>query len=128
MRADKGAFAALDADRRVPDGDLLSDVALLPLGGADRPGAVRRKGRNRQHVPLAGHKKGSDPLDEFRGLFRHHRPPAEIGGRLVRHLNLMQVSKRLVHRLEIPLDDLIAFFSVGLTDALLDCGDCLLPG
>ena len=40
--ADHGAVAALDADLRVPDGDLLGDVALLVLGGAGGEGAVQR--------------------------------------------------------------------------------------
>jgi hypothetical protein len=40
VRADKGAFAALDADVGFPDGDLERDVALFPLGGAGGVGAV----------------------------------------------------------------------------------------
>jgi hypothetical protein len=41
---DEHALAALDAEVRFPDGNLLGDVALLPLRGADWIGAVDGKG------------------------------------------------------------------------------------
>src|ERR1700687_2807889 len=44
MRADEHALTALDAKFLVPDGNVLSDVSLLPLGGAAGKGAVRREG------------------------------------------------------------------------------------
>ena len=40
MRANKGAFAALDAQVGFPDRDFERDIALFPLGGAGGEGAI----------------------------------------------------------------------------------------
>ena len=50
VRTDHGAFAALDADFRVPDGNFQSEVALFPLGCAGGEGAVNGEGADGEFV------------------------------------------------------------------------------
>jgi hypothetical protein len=54
VRADENAFAALDAQVGFPDRDLERDVALFPLGGAGREGAVDGHGADGQVVAFEG--------------------------------------------------------------------------
>ncbi|MND94187.1 hypothetical protein D3C80_863970 [compost metagenome] len=44
VRAGGNAVVALGAQIRLPNGDILGDIALFPLGGPHRPGTVRREG------------------------------------------------------------------------------------
>ena len=48
-------------------GDLQGDVALLPLGGAGRPGAVHGEGADGQQVALAGDHHGGAPAGRSPG-------------------------------------------------------------
>ena len=75
VRADERALVALDADLRVPDRDLDGEVALLPLRGAHRPGAVHREGAHGQEVALAGHHHRGHALHEV-GRVRRRRGAA----------------------------------------------------
>src|SRR5207253_838684 len=62
VRADQHAFTTLDAQLLVPDGDLLSDVSLLPLGGAGGEGAVRRERADGQLIAAIASTRGRIPL------------------------------------------------------------------
>ena len=108
----------------VPDGDLLRDGALLPLGGGRREGAVDRHGTDGQQVALAGHDSGRDVLDEVGRLVRHERGHARIvGDRAGRHL--VEPLQREVDGREVALHDLLAALAVGLLHEGLDGGDGL---
>ena len=76
VRADQRALVALDAELLVPHRDLDGDVALLPLGGGGRPGAVGREGADRQQIALAGDHHRGDPLDEIRAPRRRRSAAA----------------------------------------------------
>ena len=54
MRTDQYALTALDTKLFVPDRDLESDVALLPLRGGVGEGAIHRERANGQIVAFAG--------------------------------------------------------------------------
>ena len=51
VRADERALGAVDADRLVPDRELLGEVALLEMGRAEREGAVDGERADRQASP-----------------------------------------------------------------------------
>ncbi len=120
------AVVALGAEVRLPDGHLLGDVALLPAGGAHRPGAVRREGGNRQAVTQPRQHGGGDRLDEVGGLGRYH------GGALV----AARIQRLQRHRdqrlagggqgLPVALDQCLPLVAVALGDGLLEqlCGLC----
>ena len=55
MGADHRALAAVDADRRIPDGDLLGDGPFLVLRRPAGEDPVHREGAHGQEIPLAGH-------------------------------------------------------------------------
>ena len=64
--ADERAVAALDAELRLPDRDLVGDVALLVLGRPAWVGAVDRQRADRQLVAAAGHHRRGTSCDELR--------------------------------------------------------------
>jgi len=66
MRTDQRTVVALDADRRVQP-ESQGDVALLHLW-CERPGAIDREDRDRQHVALARDHHRLDLLDKVRRL------------------------------------------------------------
>ena len=109
VRADEHALVALDADRRVPDRDLGGEVALLPLRGAHRPGAVHGERAHRQQVALARHHHRASRAARSRA-----RPSGTTaGGRGRRSAaagtgDLVQVGEGGVHRREVPLHHLRA--------------------
>ena len=126
--ADHHTLVALDADAGVPLGDLERNVALLPLGGADRPGAVDGEGTHGEQVALALHHHSADALDELRGLGGHRGGPHAGGGGSGGDGHFVEVGQGLVHGVEVLLDDRITLLAVGLLDGLLDLGDGLLAG
>ena len=67
VRADHGALAALDADLRVPCGNLERQVALLPLGRAGREGSIAGERADGKFVALAGVDGAEDVVLELRG-------------------------------------------------------------
>ncbi|MBV6467451.1 MAG: hypothetical protein PGMFKBFP_02812 [Anaerolineales bacterium] len=123
VRADEHALAALDAQVGFPDRDFERQVALLPLGGAGREGAVHGEGGDGDVVALVVNDRAEDFLDE-RGRVRRDRGPARRLRRdLRRDLDLEQVGDGRVHRVEVLTDDGLAALAVGLLDAAFDLGD-----
>ena len=58
VRADDRALGAVDADRGIPDRDLVGDGALLVAGGSDRERAVDRERAHGQGLAAAGEHRG----------------------------------------------------------------------
>ena len=57
VRADERALGAVDAELLVPDRQLVGEVPLLEVGGAEREGAVGRQRAHGQPVALAGEQR-----------------------------------------------------------------------
>jgi len=128
MGADHGALAALDAEVRFPLRRFEGDVALLPLSGGRREGAVAGHLADGQFVAAPGDDLGGDGVDELRRLVGHRRQHLDGTARLLRHGHLVQVRQRLVHCGVVHLHHLLAPASVGLLDGFLDVGDRLVLG
>ena len=128
VRAHERALVALDADLRIPDGDLEREVPLLPFRRPDRPRAVDREGAHGKQVALAGQHHRGHLLHEVRRPLGDHRRTRARGARRLRHGNLVQVGERLVHDLAVPAHDLRTALAVGLLDRLLDVRDRLVAG
>ena len=122
------ALAALDAEVRLPDRDVLRDVALLELGGAGREAAVDREGRDGQELAFVGQEAGRDALDEVRGVVRHERQEDVLLRDGIGGLDLVEVGEGGVDRGVVHLDDGLAALAVGFLDGLLDHADRLLGG
>ncbi|MNG97572.1 hypothetical protein D3C79_566900 [compost metagenome] len=114
------AVVALGAEVRLPDRHLLGNVALLPAGGAHRPGAVRREGGNRQTVAKPRQHGGGDGLDEVGGLGGHHGG-ALVAGR-IKHLQRHrdQCLAGGGQGLPVALDQLGALVAIASCDGLLE--------
>ena len=67
VRADIGAFAALNADLGIPDRDLQRDVAFFPYGGAGWISAVIGDLADRQVVAVFGDDGAQHLFDKGRG-------------------------------------------------------------
>ncbi len=128
MRADQYALVALDAEFLVPGRDFNRDVAFLPLGSAQRPGAVRREGRNRQHIALVGQHHCGDSFDQIGCVLGDDRGAAPLGRNSFRDIHLVKIGQGRVDRPEVEIDDLVTFRAVGLLDRALDLGDGLVAG
>ena len=120
VRADQDALAALNADARIPRGNLKGEVALLPLGGAGGISAVERQGAHGQRIAATGDHRAEDVAHEIRGVHRDGRLDVGLAGHGLAHLDFVQVGERGVNGGQVHLDDLFAFLAVGLADGLLD--------
>ena len=120
VRADEAAVAALDAEPRVPGGDLVGDVALLIGRGPARVGAVDREDAHRQVVAVSLHHRGDDRADEFRGVRGDRRAHLAGCGDLTRDLDPMQRGDGRVHGSVVAGDHLAPAPGVALGDGLLD--------
>ncbi len=114
------AVVALGTEVRLPDGHLLGDVALLPAGGAHRPGAVRREGGDRQAVAQPRQHGGGDRLDEVGGLGRYHGGALMAARiqRLQRHRDQRLAGSG--QRLPVALDQCGALVAIARCDGLLE--------
>ena len=97
VRANEAAVAALDAEIRVPGGDLVGDVALLIGRGPARVGAVDGEDAHRQVVAVSVHHRGDHRADEFRGVRGDRGAHPATGGDLVGDLDPMQRGHGRVH-------------------------------
>ncbi len=123
VRADKGADAALDAERFVPDRDIHSDVALLVLRGCGREGAIGRHRRDRQCVAKAGNDAAGHFLHKLRRGLGDGRGHYELAGRLGRNFDLMNVLESGVDGGVVHRHNFVARFAVTLLDRVLDLFD-----
>src|SRR5579884_1459883 len=152
--ADHRAFAALDADARIPGRDLFGDVALLPAGGAGGVGAIGGQGADRQAVAFQGDHRADHVAHESGRLRRYGRSAVQHGqgNRLsplrarracryvgnsgfrahtllrvgYRYCDLVQAFQRSVNGLEVALYHRLAALAIRLPDTLFDLIDGLL--
>ena len=123
MRADEHALAALDAQVRFPDRHLQRDVALLPLRGSQRVGAIHREGADGQVIAIQADDRAQHVLDELGGLGRNGRAAGLGAGDLAGHLHFVQVGQSLIHGVVVLLNHRLATLGIGFLDALLDLVD-----
>ncbi|MNY08573.1 hypothetical protein D3C86_1414350 [compost metagenome] len=67
VRTGRDAVVALSTQLLLPDWDLFGNIAFFPAGGADRPGAVRRKRRDGQGIAKTGQHRGGHGFDKIWG-------------------------------------------------------------
>ena len=125
MRADHRAFAAVDADRRIPDRDHLGDRPLLVLRRPGRERAVDRKRAHRQQVAVAGHEARRDPGDEVGDVVGDRRGRRLFVGDAPSVTCARRSSERSMAA-KLRCDDRLAALRVGLLDERLDPGDRLV--
>ncbi len=125
MRADKDAFATLDAQIRFPNRDFQGDVALFPLGGAGGEGTVDGHGRNGDGIAIEGDHRAKHIADEGRGFGRDGRAAGEFTGDFFRHLDFVQVDQGLVDCGVVFLDNGLTTLAIGFLDGFLDLVDCI---
>ena len=123
VRAHERALVALDAEGGIPHRNLAREGALLPAGGADRPGAVDGKRAHGEQIAVAREQCRADPLHELRRLCRHDRWAGAGRARPLRQRHLVERGQRGIHRGAVAFDDGGALATVGLRDGLLDARD-----
>ena len=123
VRADQHAFTTLDAQLLVPDGDLLSDVSLLPLGGAGGEGAVRRERADGQFIAATRDNFAKHIANKLGSARRYRRKDVKRRGYPVRNLHFKQMRQSLVDRIKIPFEDGFTAVAIGLFNGLLDGRD-----
>ena len=123
MWTDEHTFPTLNTKIRFPHRNLLRDVALLPLRGADRIGAINREGANRQLIAPSRNDLGSDVLYKCRCTYGH-RPwqIARVAG-FGWNRDLMQMFECGIDRRKILAYDRLSTFSVSLAYGFLDSVD-----
>ncbi len=125
VRADQHALAALDAELLVPDGDLQSDVALLPHGRRRGERAIHREGGDGERIAVALDDPAEHLADELGRFGGHRRTQILRRGDPARDRHLVQAFQGLVDRGEVLLDNGLAAAPVGLDDRLFDLADGL---
>src|SRR6202140_2587041 len=123
VRADEHALTALDAELLVPDGDFLSDVSLLPFGGAGGEGAVRREGADGQIIAATRDNFAEHIANELRSVRWHRRKDVKWSRYLIRDLHFRQMRQGLVDRVKIPFEDGFTAVAISLFNSLLDGRD-----
>ena len=73
MRADKDAFAALDAQVRFPDRDLQGDITFFPLGCTGGEGTIHGHGRDRNGIAFEGDHRTEHIPHKSRSFCRHRQ-------------------------------------------------------
>ena len=122
MRANHGAFAAIDADGRIPDRDRLGDSPLLVLRRTARECPVNRERAHRQLVAVAGHQDRGHLLDEVGRVVGHRKHERAVASGLAQG-NVAQPTDRQVDGGEVAIDDSLAALRVRLLHEALDAGD-----
>ena len=123
--ADEHAFVALDADRGIPDGDRLREVALFPFGGAERPGAVDRKRADWKQVAFSGEHHAGDTADEIRRGLGNRKRAVPRGISLGGDGDFVERGQCGIDGGKVFFHHLGAFAGVGFFDCALDRGDGL---
>ena len=128
VRANQHALAALDAQFRIPNGNLLRKVALFPLCGGGRESAVVGHGADGQGVAVSGD-DGSDHLAHKSRCTRGHRGEHfKRRGDFFGDLYLVQARERLVDGREILLHHGLATLAISFLDGFFDGGNGFLAG
>ena len=118
VRADERALGAVDADRLVPDRELVGEVAPLEVRRAGREGAVDRERADGQEVAAAG-----DELADEVGGAVGEVDVAVLRGDGAVDVHLVQGVEGEVDGVEVALHDLFAALRVRRRDRLLDRAD-----
>ena len=126
VRADEGAEAALDADRLVPDRDLVGDATLLPAGRADGEGPVDRQGADGEQVAPARDDHARDALHEVGRDRGYRRQAPAVTGCRGGDGHPGQTGERCVDRAEVAVEHRLAGSGVVVLDRALDARDRLL--
>ena len=128
MGTDEGTFVALDTEFGNPGGNFCGQVALFPLGGSRRPGAVGGEGADRQKVAFAGYHHGRHLFDELGCLVWHNWRNVKLRGGLFGNGNPLQMSQGLVHGSKVLVHHLFAFLAVCLFNSALNLSDGFFTG
>src|SRR5947209_5351431 len=116
MRADHHALATLNAEVWLPDGNILRDVALLPLRCADRVSSVQRKRAHWKLIATTRDNFRRDVLHKLRCDLRHGCGDVELARRLLWNRDFKEMCERRVHRREVLFDNSLAAFTVSFFD------------
>ena len=125
MRAHECAARAVDADVRIPDGDLLGDRSLFPLCGAGGEGAVDGQRRDGEEIAPPIHHHGGDPLDEVWGDVWDDARPGVGRSHIVGDVDLGQTLQCPLDRGDVAPHHDLAPLAVALVDVGLDGVDGL---
>ena len=120
VRADEDALTALDAEVRIPDGDVYRDVALLVLRGRGREGTVLGQSGDGEAVAFEDHHGAEHVFDEFGRVVGDGRLDVEGAGRLGGDFDLVEVGEGFVDGLDVLVDYRLALTAVALYDGVLD--------
>ena len=124
MRADEHALVALDANRRIPYGDIEGEVAFFEAGGGGGPGAVDRNGADGKVVAVVGEQAGGDLFDKFGGTrINGWWDDDGVGIGLRRKRDFLHAGESSVHGGVVHLDDGLALAAVGFVDGFFDLLD-----
>ena len=128
MRTNHGALAALDAGVGIPNRDVGRDAAFFILRRRGRPSPVGRPFQIGyfQLFAAAFQNRAFDLADDFRSIFRNARQAMQLGGRLVRHFDFVQVSQRGVDSGPVLFDNGLSLLRVGLRGIVFNLLDCFV--
>ncbi len=121
MRADGHALQTLDARLLVPHRNFQREIALFVLRRRGRERAVVRERADRQIVAVAAGDFAENIAHKLRRVRRDRRKQrAGAVDFVAAHRDFVQMRQRVVHGLQIHLDDFIALLAVGFLDGILD--------
>src|SRR5262249_44168434 len=93
MRTDHNALAALDTKAFIPHRDFQRDIALFPLSGCRREGAVDRHSADWNLVAFSADDEGLYVAHELRSIRWDRRTHIEAGGDTLRYVYFVQMFK-----------------------------------
>ena len=120
MRANKGAFTALDTQVRFPDRDFERNIAFFPLGGAGGESAIHREGADGQALAFEGNDRSQDIHYKIRGFSRNWRAAGDLAGDGCRNFDFEQVCQGVVNSVKVLFDNCFTAFAVSFLDGFLD--------
>src|SRR3990167_1092983 len=120
VRADRHAFAALDANILVPYRDLMGDVAFLPFGRSHRVSPVGGKRAHRNFISLLRDHHGGDIPDEIGCFAGNSGQPMDRPALLSRYIDAMEAFQGMVNGAKIALDHFFPGPAIGLADRIFN--------
>src|SRR5208282_722962 len=112
VRADHGAFAALNADLRIPRRNFKRNVALLPLRRAGGKGAIDWKRAHRKIVAVTGVDYAEHIALKLRRSGRKRRRHFRVARHYLRNRDFEHVGQSFIHGAQVLLHHLVAFFPI----------------
>ena len=126
MGADKDTLATLDAQVRLPDRDLLGNVALFPLAGSAGVSAIYRQRADGQEIATSGNHLSRYILDKGGCEWRDNRRQLNFACDRLRNGYLVEPFKRGIHGSKVLLHHRLAPFAIALANGLFDLGHRLV--